>query len=308
MAVQFIGLGTMGSPMVRRLTGAGVRTYVTDVDAAVAEALAAETGAICRTEAGRDGDVDTVILMLPNSAIVNAVLGREGDEASLLRRLPGGTTIIDMSSSNPDDTRSSAGRAEALGLSFVDAPVSGGPVRAASGELTIMVGTDSEEILARVMPTLGHLGTNITVTGPVGSAHAAKALNNVLSVIGLVGALEVLTVGKRFGLDPRVMLDVINTSTGRNHATEVKIGQQVLTRDWNVGFSLALTVKDVETALGLARSQGIDTPVAVAAAATAREALALLVDESPDQSQIAEYLERRSGVSLATTSGKKHAS
>lgn len=308
MAVQFIGLGTMGSPMVRRLTGAGVRTYVTDVDAAIAEALAAETGAISRTEAGRDGDVDTVILMLPNSAIVNAVLGREDDESSLLRRLPGGTTIIDMSSSNPDDTRSSAERAATLGLSFVDAPVSGGPVRAASGELTIMVGTDSEGVLARVMPTLGHLGTNITVTGPVGSAHAVKALNNVLSVIGLVGALEVLTVGKRFGLDPRVMLDVINTSTGRNHATEVKIGQQVLTRDWNVGFSLALTVKDVETALGLARSQSIDTPVAAAAAATAREALALLVDESPDQSQIAEYLERRSGVSLANTSGRKHAS
>jgi 3-hydroxyisobutyrate dehydrogenase len=118
-----------------------------------------------------------------------------------------------------------------------------------------------------------------------------KALNNLLSVIGLVGGLEVLAVGRKFGLDPQLMLDVINTSTGRNHATEFKIGQQVLTEQWNVGFSLALTVKDVTTALELAQIEGVDTPVSAAAVDICRNALDRLAADRPDQSEVAKYLE-----------------
>ena len=161
-----------------------------------------------------------------------------------------------------------------------------------------MVGGRDQDV-AEIRPVLADLGSAITHTGSVGSAHALKALNNLLSVIGLVGGLEVLAVGRKFGLDPQLMLDVINTSTGRNHATELKIGQQVLTGDWNVGFSLALTVKDVTTALELAISEGVDTPVSAAAVDICRKALDRLAETKPDQSEIGKYLEQTNTFSYA---------
>ncbi|WP_432180501.1 NAD(P)-dependent oxidoreductase [Streptomyces sp. NBC_00063] len=294
--IQFVGLGTMGTPMVGRLVDAGHRVYVSDVDEEASRRVADQSGAVHTADPRTSSDADVLILMLPNSDIVSTVLGDSADPASLVRSRRAGTIVVDMGSSRPDATKRNAEKLAALGLELVDAPVSGGPLKAAAGELTIMVGTSDETMYDRVLPVLQSMGSAIQRTGPVGSAHALKALNNLLSVIGLVGGLEVLSVGTKFGLEPQLMLDVINRSTGRNHATEVKIGPQVLTHNWNVGFSLALTVKDVHTALALAASEGIDIPVSSAAVAIAQEALDALGTAAPDQSHIGEYLEKRNGV------------
>ena len=289
--LSFIGLGTMGAPMVRNLCAAQHTVHVHDVNRETVDVLVKESGALPLSRPGDVSDVDAVILMLPNSEIVAGVLGKLDDPASLMRSLRPGTLVVDMSSSKPSATREAAGQLAAAGLRMVDAPVSGGPRKAATGELTIMVG-GAEADVVEVRPILSALGTSITHTGPVGSAHALKSLNNLLSAIGLVGALEVLAVGRKFGLDPQLMLDVINTSTGRNHSTEVKISQQVLSGEWSVGFSLALTVKDVATALDLAISEGVDTPVSAAAVDVCQKALARLAPSKPDQSEIAKYIEK----------------
>ncbi|MBO1902335.1 NAD(P)-dependent oxidoreductase [Leucobacter weissii] len=298
--IQFIGLGTMGSPMVTRLTEAGHAVWVTDANPDAVARIVAATGARAWSEPAPPDGIDVLLLMLPNSGVVEAVLGSAEEPGALASAIDPSTVVLDMSSSHPDSTTALAAMLAGRGVALVDAPVSGGPVRAASGELAIMVGGAGDDATwERVRSVLEALGTSITRTGPAGSAHALKALNNLLSVIGIVGAVEVLQVGRKFGLEPGVMLDVINQSTGRNHATQVKLAPQVLDRGWNVGFSLELTVKDVLTALGLAESQGVRVPVSEAAVQVARDALASLSGSPADQSQIAQYLETLNGVSLA---------
>ncbi|MGO1768619.1 MAG: NAD(P)-dependent oxidoreductase [Microbacterium sp.] len=298
--IHVIGLGTMGSPMVARLVASGHEVSIGDADPDAVARASARTGAVAGSDASWRGEVDVLLLMLPNSDVVEAVLGSVDDPGSIAGGIAADAIVLDMSSSRPDSTLALARQLGSRGVALVDAPVSGGPVRASSGELAIMVGgAASQDVRDRVLPVLESLGGSIAHTGETGSAHALKALNNLLSVIGLVGATEVLQVGAAYGLDPGVMLDVINHSTGRNHATEVKIGPQVLDRGWNVGFSLALTEKDITTAMGLAEAGSISAPVAASAIRVVRDALASFDGLPADQTQIAQFLESRNGVSLA---------
>jgi 3-hydroxyisobutyrate dehydrogenase len=298
--IAFIGLGTMGLPMVRNLAKAGSALSVFDASEDAVSAAAEQSGATPLAQAVDAADADVLILMLPNSSIVRQVLGDPDVAGSLAAGLRPGTLIVDMGSSAPEATASTAEALAAKGVAVVDAPVSGGPRKATTGELTIMAGGSPEDY-ARALPSLRTMGSSVTHTGPVGSAHALKALNNLLSAIGLVGALEVLTVGKKFGLDPRVMLGVINRSTGRNQATEVKVEPQVLDGGYNVGFSLPLTVKDITTALDLAHSQDISVPLSETCVAMCKDALDALREagiDNPDQSEIARHLAQTTGISL----------
>jgi 3-hydroxyisobutyrate dehydrogenase len=293
--VTFIGLGTMGQPMVRNLAHT-VPVAAYDI-APKAVAAAARYEGVSALAGPLDGArADVVILMLPNSSVVGQVLGDPDDPESLAAHLRPGTLLVDMGSSAPWATQQLAARLRGRQVALVDAPVSGGPRKAATAELTIMAGGAAENV-ERATPLLRAMGSSVTHTGPAGSAHALKALNNLLSAIGLVGALEVLTVGAKFGLDPRVMLEVVNRSTGRNQSTEVKIGPEVLDGRFNVGFSLPLTVKDVTTALELSRSLGLDSEVSEACVRVCRAALDGL-GGNPDQSEIARYLARATGVDL----------
>lgn len=236
--------------------------------------------------------------MLPSSSVVEQVLGDPADPGSFAGRLRPGALVVDMGSSVPRTTQELAKRLRERGVAMVDAPVSGGPRKAATAELTIMAGAGEAGDYERALPLLRAMGSSVTHVGPAGSAHALKALNNLLSAIGLVGALEVLVVGTKFGLDPRTMLDVINSSTGRNQSTEVKIGPEVLDGRFQVGFSLPLTVKDITTALDLATSLGLSPEVSRACVRFCQAALAGLGEANPDQSEIARYLAKVTGVNL----------
>jgi 3-hydroxyisobutyrate dehydrogenase len=295
-AVTFIGLGTMGQPMVRNLARS-VPVAVHDADRAALDAATRNAGVTALPGLLDGADADVVVLMLPDSTVVERVLGDPGNPRSFASRLRPGTLVVDMGSSAPGATRELAGRLKKGGVAMVDAPVSGGPRKAATAELTIMAGGSAEDY-ERVLPILRAMGTSVTHVGPVGAAHALKALNNLLSAIGLVGALEVLTAGAKFGLDPRIMLDVVNRSTGRNQSTEVKIGPEVLDGRFQVGFSLRLTVKDITTALDLSTSLGLAPEVSRACVRFCREALADLGEGNPDQSEIARYLAKVTGVDL----------
>jgi 3-hydroxyisobutyrate dehydrogenase len=291
MRVLFIGLGVMGLPMARNLAAAGVCDLVVhDVDPTRAHEVAARAG----EPAAEAGQADVLLLMVPSSDVVEQLLLGDG----LLERLRPGSVVLDMSSSRPASTVELARRAAERGVAYVDAPVSGGQAKAVTGELSIMAGGDAEPV-ERVRPLLSAMGSTIHRTGPAGSGHAVKALNNLLSAIGIAGAAEVLTAGTKFGLDPKVMLDVINSSTGRNQATQVKFEPYVLSGTFDSGFALSLMVKDLRTALQIADDTGTPTPVARTVVDAAARALQATPEPGADHTVLARWIAANAGVDLA---------
>lgn len=257
--IGFIGLGAMGTPMVGRLAGCGFRLTVFDADATRAAAVAGDVGCtVAPTAADVAQGADMVITMLPNSAIVAGVLG--GSDG-VLARLRKGALVIEMSSGVPERTRDLADKAGERGILLIDAPVSGGVARARTGDLAIMVG-GGDEAFALAEPALRSMGNAIQRTGGVGTAHAMKALNNLVSAGGFLIGIEALLIGSRFGLDPAVMVDVLNASTGMNNSTQKKFKQFVLSRRFDAGFGLDLMVKDLGIALGVAQDTGTAAPFA----------------------------------------------
>ena len=267
--VAFLGLGMMGVPMAARLAKAGFDLRGFDPVAAARAALTEAGGTACASALEAMEGAAVVITMLPHGKAVNAAL--LGDDPPVVKRLAPGAFVIDMSSSAPVGTRELVDRLEAHGFGLIDAPVSGGVRRARDGSLAIMAG-GSHELLERARPILEAMGTSIFATGPIGSGHAMKALNNYVSAAGLMAACEALRVGRAFGLDPAMMTDVLNASTGRNNSTEVKLKPFVISQSYGSGFSMALMTKDLRTADDLARHLHVPAPLSHAVTALWGEA------------------------------------
>ena len=196
--------------------------------------------------------------MLPDGhAVAEVVRDWEG---GLLTVLEPGSTILDMSSSNPRGTIELLEEARRHYLDVVDAPVSGGVPRATDATLSIMVGADDESF-AKVESTLRSLGKAIFRTGPVGSGHAMKALNNVIAATAYAAVAEAIEVGRAYSLDPKTLIDVVNESTGRSFTSEVVFGQHVITGTYATGFALGLLAKDAGIAADMASAVGVDAPV-----------------------------------------------
>jgi len=223
MRIGLVGLGNMGRPMAARIRAAGLPLTVHDLRADVAREVAAECGAsVAPSLAALGASSDIAVTMLPDGvAVRHAVLG-PGD--ALRGGLAAGAIVVDMGSSSPTGTRALGATLAADGIGMLDAPVSGGVRRAVDGSLTVMVGGDPA-LIERCAPLFDAVGTQRFACGPLGAGHAMKALNNLVSAAGLLVAGEALLVGRRFGLDPARMLEVLNASTGRNHATENKLAQ-----------------------------------------------------------------------------------
>ena len=303
--VGFVGLGNMGIPMAQRLVAAGyqVRGYDMSADAVAAfEAIGTSDAgggvtAVADLAAVGDG-ADAVILMLPDSDIVERViLGRlasepvEGTTGGLLASLPAGATIIDMSSSDPARTRILAAQVALAGVTLIDAPVSGGVSGATAGTLMIMVGGPSAAF-ERFQPMLATLGKKVVHAGDVGAGHAVKALNNLMSAAHLLASSEALIAGRRFGLDPAVMLEIVNGASGRSGSTENKWPNYVLTEKYDAGFSIRLMVKDVKLALSIEHATGVPSAASEAVVATWEAALADLPADA-DHTAIARWLADR---------------
>ena len=256
-AVGFVGLGKMGWPMAACLVRAGHAPHVADARAEVTSRFVAEIGGTAPPDLRALGAAcDIVVTMLPTSDVVAEVL-----DAGLLAGLRSGALLLEMSSGVPSKTRAIADRLADAGVALVDAPVSGGVARAEAGTLAIMAGGDPAAI-DRAMPVLSAMGGSVLRTGAVGSAHAMKALNNLVSAGGFLIGIEALLIGRRFGLDPAVMTDVLNASTGMNNSTQKKFKQFVISRSFDSGFALDLMVKDLSIALDVAREGGTPAPFA----------------------------------------------
>lgn len=254
-SVGFIGVGSIGKPMCLNVAKSGFPVVAYDASAEARAKLedtkVEVTGSL--TDLARVAKV--CVLSLPNSGVVEqVVLGENG----LLAGLSEGDTIIDTSSSRPSSTREVARRLAEKGIRMLDAPVSGGVLRATEGNLAVMVGGEAG-VFDECRAVLEAFSNNIFYVGESGTGHMAKAVNNLLSATTLASAAEALLLGERAGLDPKTLVEIINASSGRSNSTEVKFPRHVLNRAFDDGFAISLMNKDVKIALDTASELGFPT-------------------------------------------------
>ena len=269
--IGFIGIGNMGRPMAANLVKGGYQVVAYDADGKRAAQFAKDAGAkSTATLAELGAQVDAIITMLPTGKEVRACL-LETEGGALAANLPRGALVIDMSSADPVGTRQTHADLAKRGLTLVDAPVSGGVPRATDGSLAIMIGGDAAAVAA-AKPVLAKMGTRLFEVGGPGNGHAMKALNNFVAGTGFIAVAEAVLVGKSFGLDPSVMIDVMNVSTGKNFNTENVVKQHVISRQFASGFALGLLAKDVKIAAELAAAIDVESPLSRLSAALLGEA------------------------------------
>jgi len=260
MRVGFIGIGNMGWPMAGHIARAGHSLSVYDLDAEKSARFAREHACRAAGHLGEVAENEITITMLPTGQIVRTVI-LEQDDGALAKSLRPGTIVVDMSSSEPIGTRELGKALERAGVALIDAPVSGAVPRAKTGTLAIMIGGNDPAVIERTKPVLLAMGKQLFETGPLGTGHAMKALNNYIAAAGYTAVAEALLIGERFGLDQEKMVDILNASTGRNFTTEFMVKEQVLGGKFATGFALGLMAKDVRIAADLGEAVGLDAPV-----------------------------------------------
>ncbi|MBE3572981.1 MAG: NAD(P)-dependent oxidoreductase [Moorella humiferrea] len=253
MRVGFIGLGNMGRPMALNLIKKGHELVVNDVVPAAVDELVKAGARAGATPAAVAGQVEVLITMLPNAAIVASVM--TGENGVLAGARPG-LVVVDMSSVGPGDSRKMAALAAQKQVAYLDAPVSGGVTGAVAGKLTIMAGGSREDFL-KVKPVLECMGEKIYHVGDVGAGDAMKIVNNLLLGINMAAVAEALVLGIKAGLTPEVMLEIIGNSSGQSYAFKAKVPNFILPGRFEPGFAIDLQAKDLDLALQTARENDV---------------------------------------------------
>lgn len=288
----FVGLGNMGFPIMTRLVEAGHRVLVFDTRADVV-AQAVRAGAEARTSASDVADrAVTVLASLPTPQVSNTVAS-EVAEGSRVRR------FVDLSTVGQQAAQRNREVLSARGIAALDSPVSGGVHGARAGTLAVMVSGPRPEFeaLASVFAVLGRA---IFVSEQPGAAQTMKLINNLMAATALAATAEVMVMGVKAGLDPQVVIDVLNAGSGGTHASRDKFPRAVLPRTFDYGFATGLMTKDVLLYLDEARALG--TPVALA------ESVMRLWEQTQDEegpssdfTSVVKPLERIAGVTIGPT-------
>jgi 3-hydroxyisobutyrate dehydrogenase len=257
--IAFVGLGNMGAPMAAHLAGKGFALALFDRRPEAMHAfVATHGGRAAATLADAASGADAAITMLPDDKVVReVVLGPDGLAAALTP----GAIVVDMGTSDPRATIKIGGALSPRGIRYVDAPVMGGVVFAKDATLDVMVGGSDEDI-ERCMPIFSAVGRQVFRCGALGSGHALKALANYVNAGALINLIEALAIGRKFGLDSKVMADaMVHMCAGRQHPLEKKVIPQVLTHKFATGMALGLIAKDVSIAANIGHSIGAMTPL-----------------------------------------------
>jgi 2-hydroxy-3-oxopropionate reductase len=291
MTIGLVGLGAMGTHMASRLLDAGHTLAAFDTRP---EAIAphAERGATACASAAEVADAaPTVLVSLPTPAVVSSVAGELLEGATM-------RTYVDLSTTGPVVAAEVAARMRAGGIDCLDAPVSGGVAGAEAGTLTIMA-AGAEAVFERVRPVLEVLGRNVLLVGAEpGQGQLAKLVNNLLSATAIAATAEAVALGVRGGLSATTLIDVLNSSSGRNTASADKFPKQILTRRFDTGFRLELMNKDVQLCLAEAQRQGV--PMVLGGAVAQLWALAAATtDEGADCTEFVRLVEEWAGVEVA---------
>ena len=292
MDIGFIGLGQMGFHMARRLGEAGHRLVAFDTRREVLDRLTT-LGAHAAGSAREIADeAETVMASLPTPEVVLEVATGEGGviEGKRVRR------FVDLSTTGAVMAKRIFEILKTRNIVQIDCPVSGGGAGAAKSTLALMASGPRAEVAA-IEPALAAIGRMFFISEQPGAGQTMKLCNNFLSAAAMTATSEAMVMGVKAGLDPRIMLDVINSGTGRNTATEDKFGRVVLPRTFNLGFTVGLMTKDLKLCLGEGKALGV--PMQVAEAVT--RLLQLACDENgPDKdlTTVVQPVERRAGVEV----------
>lgn len=288
--IGLIGVGRMGNPMGRRLIEAGYTLTANDARMDAAEALGAATGA---TPAAVAAASSIVFLSLPTPDIVDRVAFGPG---GLAETDGAGKVVVDLSTTGPEGARALAEGLGAKGYQVIDCPVSGGVGGAEKGTLALMASGD-EAVYARILPMLEVLGTAFLVGPEAGMGQMTKVMNNLLSVTALAVTCEALVLGTKAGLDPRVLTEVFNVSSGMSNASATKVPKFVLNRSFAFGFPLELSTKDARLCLEQAEALGVPMVVGSATRELLKIAKASLGADA-DLTRIVEPIEQWAGVTV----------
>jgi 3-hydroxyisobutyrate dehydrogenase-like beta-hydroxyacid dehydrogenase len=290
--IGFIGIGRMGLPMASRLIEAGHRLVAFDEREEAMRAIAAKGAETAASPAELASRADVVMTSLPRPEVVRAVaLGERGIAAGSRRRL-----FVDLSTTGPRMARDIAAALAERGVIAIDAPVSGGIAGARKGTLAVMVSGPEAECAA-LRPLLSAIGRVFYIGGEPGMGQMMKLINNLLSATAMAATAEAVVLGVKAGLDPRVMIDVINAGSGRTTASEDKFPRAVLPRSFDFGFALGLMSKDVN--LCIAEAEALQVPMWIGNAVK-QLWLYGLAQGGPDQdfTAIVKHLESWAGVTV----------
>jgi 3-hydroxyisobutyrate dehydrogenase len=259
-SVGFIGLGNMGGPMASNLVKAGFKVQVFDLSADACAVLKEAGATIADSAAQAATQVDFLISMLPaGKHVAGLYLGEDG----LLASLTADTTVLDCSTIDAATAREVGEAAAERGIGFLDSPVSGGVAAAQAGTLAFMCG-GTEAVFAAAQPVLEVMGRASFHAGPAGAGQVAKACNNMVLAIHMLGTCEALAMGEKHGLDPARLSEIMLASSGRNWSLEVYnpwpgvMEGSPASNDYRPGFMVDLMAKDLGLAMDVASSVGVD--------------------------------------------------
>jgi 3-hydroxyisobutyrate dehydrogenase-like beta-hydroxyacid dehydrogenase len=291
--VGFVGVGRMGGPMASRLLDAGYELCLYDVSAEAMKPFAARGAQIAASPAEVASQAEIVLVSLPTPDIVREVAlgGNAGIINGSKVRL-----MIDLSTTGPGVATEVAGKLAERQIGWVDSPVSGGMTGAKAGTLAVMVSCP-KKTFSEIEPMMKTFGKLFFAGEKPGMAQTAKLANNLLAAAAMVATSEAMAMGVKAGLDPRVLIDIINASSGRNSATQDKFPRAILPRTFDFGFATGLSYKDVRLCVEEAEAMGV--PMVVGGAV--REMLAITrarFGADSDFTHIARLLEEWAGVEI----------
>ncbi len=252
--IGFVGLGIMGTPMAGHLLAAGHELFVHDLRPP-AQALIDQGARVCASGKDVAQQSDVVIVMVPDTPHVAAALF---DAGGIAEGLSAGKIVVDMSSISPVETKVFAGRINALGCAYLDAPVSGGEVGAKAASLTIMVG-GPEDAFETVKPLFALMGKNITLVGGNGDGQTCKVANQIIVALNIEAVGEALLFASKMGADPAKVRQALMGGFASSRILEVH-GERMIKRTFDPGFRIELHQKDLNLALSSARAIGMSLP------------------------------------------------
>ncbi len=290
--VGFIGLGNMGGPMALNLVKHGFSLVVHDIDPAKADIWRTRGATVADSAEGVAAKVERTICMVETTGQAEAVIA---GERGIIRSAQSGHIVACMSTIDPLVARRLAEQLATRGVAMVDAPVSGGTERAASGELSIIVGGAAKTVAA-CQDLFGAMGAKVFHVGALGQGLAMKLVNNMLVQVNTVAVAEALVLGVKAGLDPKVIYDVVRASTGNSFAFETR-APRILRRDFTPGGTVDISFKDQELETAFAKQLGVPLLLANVSQQVYQMARAAGFNKE-DGSAIVKVLERLAGVKV----------
>ncbi|WP_211109739.1 NAD(P)-dependent oxidoreductase [Azospirillum oleiclasticum] len=288
----FVGVGRMGGPMASRLIDAGHTLTVFDTNGPAMEPLLARGARRASSPAEVAAAAAVVFISLPTPDVVRSVVLGPGGIAE------GGAvrTVIDLSTTGPSTATAVAAALSERGIAWIDSPVSGGIAGATAGTLAVIVSGPKDSYEA-VEPLLRIFGRPFYTGEKAGLAQVAKLANNLLAAAALVVSSEAVVMGVKAGIDPKVLIDIINAGSGRNSATQDKFPRAILTRTFDFGFATGLSYKDVRLCVDEAEAMGVP----MVAGSAVRQMLAVTnatFGADSDFTHIAKVVEAWAGVEI----------